>query len=351
MAASSSRRSGHQRRLGEAGLVLTARDLTVLQSLWELRCLTREQIQRLHFGAPAGQPSSRAPSVCLRRLGLLRTHGYLTARRMPAAQTAGAAPFVYSLGARSAPLVAQQLGCDAETVRRRLRRDAALSWLFAAHRQAVTDVHIAFRLGQQAGGYRLRWQSEEQLATLDEQVSIGAHLLPIRPDGFFTLAFPDRAARAAFFLEVQLASGPAVFRRKAAAYMAYWGSGAYTARFGEHSLRILAVTDTDCRALNLITAAARSGGATLFWATSLAALTADVLGPNWLVAGARGRFSLLDSQQRVEQAVGVLDGPQSESVAPGLGTGSPNHALHQGLNQPGSVTAPVDRPSTPLLDT
>src|SRR3712207_897973 len=102
--AASSNEAGHRPPVPPLGR--TSRDDEVLRSHWEFRQLTREQVQRLHFGGAPGQPGALSPSIALRRLGLLHWHGYLVARRRPSVQRAGSAPYVYSLGPRSVPLIA-----------------------------------------------------------------------------------------------------------------------------------------------------------------------------------------------------------------------------------------------------
>ena len=291
---SSNRRHGKPLPLGKAGLVITPRDVALLLTVYQFRQTTRDQLQRLHVSGVANPAWGHSPSILLRRLGLLRSHGYLTGRRFPAEGTAGRPPFVYSLGRAAVPLVADELGLELEVVAKRQQQDAHLSPLFAGHRLSIGDVRIALLLACQRRGYQLEWRGEEDLATVKDQVTIDGDTYPIRPDGFFVLQLGEGGPRAAFFLEVQRASDPAAYRRKAKAYMAYWGSGAYTQRFGFKSLRVLAVTTTPKRAMQLKAAAEHAGGATLFWAATLEDVMANPFGAIWLVSSEHGRHKLLD---------------------------------------------------------
>jgi hypothetical protein len=294
--ASTSNRSNRQKLLplAKAGLVITPRDVELLTTVWQFRQVTHDQLRRLHFTGVLAPTAGRSKSILTRRLGLLRTHGYLAGRRFPAEGTAGRPPSVYSLGRAAVPLVADALGLESERVERRQLQDAHLSGMFAAHRLAIGDVRIALTVACHAQGHQFSWRSEEELGAVKAQVTIAGEVYPIRPDGFFVLTVHGSGAKAAFFLEVQRASDPIAYRRKVKAYMEYWGSGAYTERFGFKSLRVLAVTTTPKRALQLKAAAEHEGGATLFWSTSLAELVADPLGAIWFVGSMAGRQRLLD---------------------------------------------------------
>jgi hypothetical protein len=291
MSGSSSKR---RRRLAAAGLLLTRRDEAILGSVWELRCVTRAQIQHLHFGNGGG--AARASSSCIRRLGLLRVHGFLLARRLPTGRDAGAAPFVYSLGPRAVPLLAERLDVDRSAVARRQRQDARLAWLFFEHRRAVTDVRIAFAVVCRARGYRLSWRGDEELAAARLSVAVDGRRLPVRPDGYAVVELTG-GRRTAFFLEVQRTSRPAAFRRKALATLAYWQSGAYTTYFGSRSLRVLTVAESEGQCRHLWTAVAEIGGGQLFWFGVLEQVLTDPFGARWSVSGMEGRQRLLDEAE------------------------------------------------------
>ena len=276
-----------KRPLSEAGLSLVPRDVELCATVYQLRQVTREQLQTLHFGGPVGSPTALSPSVCLRRLGLLTCHGFLTARRAPVVHTGGAAPYVYSLGPEAVALVAGKLGVSTDEVRRRRALDARLAWMFFPHRQAVVDVHISFRRACAQHGYQLRWRTDEELAQERWQVQLNGQDVPIRPDGFGVVDLGEGQGKSAFFLEVQLEGEPGKFAARAQALMTYWSSGRYTADTGYRSLRVLTVTDTRQRAVNHRAAVERVGGGDLFWFSDLAAVCTDPFGPVWLVGGER----------------------------------------------------------------
>jgi hypothetical protein len=289
---SSTRKRAGARPLATAGVRLTARDQTLLASVWTYRELTRDQLQRLHFaGTAAG--GARSPSICGRRLGLLRTHGFLLGRRIPTAQGSGATPYLYTLGPRAVPLLAVRLGLLVEQVRRRQRQDARLGWYFHDHRRLITDVQIALASACQTAGYGLTWQRDEELAALRETVQVEGGRVPIRPDAFFVVDRGTGQGRAACFLEVQLHSEPAQYRHKAVAYGAYHASGAYTARFGFHGLRVLAVADTAARVRNLHAAVHDLPDAARYWCTTHAALISDPFASIWTMGDRTGHHALL----------------------------------------------------------
>jgi hypothetical protein len=146
---------------------------------------------------------------------------------------------------------------------------------------------------------------------------------PIRPDGFFVLDLGGDRGRTACFVELQRASHPIAFRRKARAYMAYWASGAYERRFAQRSLRVLAVATSAERALHLKAAVEQEGGATLFWMTPF--------GPVWWVGGVSGRRGLLDGAGRGAQAVAVGRSVADESAPSDRSPDSGDRTLDQGL--------------------
>jgi hypothetical protein len=268
-------------------LVLTPRDEAVLRSIWDLRCVTREQLQRLHF-------VGLNPSVAIHRLTRLRAESYLVARRLPTRQVAGAVPYLYSLGSRAVPLISEWSGVDSAEVTRRARQDSRLSWLFHEHRQAINDVRIALSIACRSDAGDLRWLSEEEMASEHEDVELGGRRVPVRPDGFGVLELNEGKLRSAFFLEVQRESRPVVFLSKAKVYMAYWASGGYTSHFGLRSLRVLTVTVKRGQTERLKSAIEQSGGATLFWFANLEDVLREPFGAVWLVGGVEGRRCLLE---------------------------------------------------------
>jgi hypothetical protein len=320
------RRRSRPRPITAAELRLTERDRAVDVAVFMCRQLTRTQLQAWLF-------PEVADSVALRRLGLLREKRHLLARRTQVSTSAGPAPYAYSLGPEGVGVVAQELGLSVDEVRKRQRLDARLSWMFYEHREAVTDARIAFITAARAHGYGLSWRTDEELAAERLQVEVDGSRLPVRPDAFLTLTMPE-GVRAAFFMEVQRASGPEKFVHKARAYMAYWGSGAYTADTGLRSLRVLTITETEETARHHRRVGEALGGTTLFWFCERSRLCVEgPLSTIWLVGGeGEGRKSLMrrtDGGGTTHQAVVVRRTAEIESETSGLEAG----LADQGRNQ------------------
>jgi hypothetical protein len=258
-----------------AGMGLTPRDKQVLLLTYHLRQLTRAQLQRALF-------AGLSPSVCAARLHRLQRNGFLLARPVPLERT-GRPRHVYAIGPESVGLVADTLGIPAELVRRRQLADAKLSFSLYTHRTAGADFYLALRQEAARDGLGVQWLGDEEVALKRFTLTrADGRTLPIRPDGMLVLS--TAAERSACLVEVQITSRPSVFAQKADAYLAYWQSGQYTEQTGFRTLRVLTITDTLARARHHATAAARVGGASLFWTTHRDAACTNPLGSVWWVA-------------------------------------------------------------------
>jgi hypothetical protein len=84
--------------------------------------------------------------------------------------------------------------------------------------------------------------------------------------------------------------------RKVRAYMAYYRSGQYHARYGTRSLRVLTVTTSQKRLANLKASTEQAGGGPMFWFTTFDRVnTENILSaPIWQVAGDKGNHSLIE---------------------------------------------------------
>lgn len=276
-------------------MLITPRVTELLVTVYRLRQATREQLVKLHFAqlATSAAWESSVPGRILRRL---TSNEFLEARPFPAARQSGRPPLVYSIGPNAVPVLANTLSRDRDSIARRQRLDASLSWLFFAHRQAINDVRIAFMLACEQAAYQLIWYADEELALLHEHTKVKGQAAAIRPDGFLAVDLAGRAAPC--FLEVQLQSEPRTYLKKAKAYEAYYRSGAYAERFRFQALRVLAVTDTSTRAAHLSRTVLDAQDLTLpemFWAASLPDVTTDPFGAIWRVPTYSRPAALLDS--------------------------------------------------------
>lgn len=110
-------------------------------------------------------------------------------------------------------------------------------------------------------------------------------MVAVIPDSYFVLNLGDR--RAHFLLEVDHATiTNSRWATRIRAYLAYIQSGKYTERYQTRSLRILTVTTTEQRLMNLKETTEKVGGGNLFWFTTLDQVTASsvLLGPIWRLA-------------------------------------------------------------------
>ena len=110
-------------------MMLMARDVSVILSVYENRFLRRDQIQRLHFADASLQATSA-------RLKKLSDHKFLDKLQRPVA--GGASQAVYALDKRGADVVAAAL----EINRHKIRWSGAsnrVEWLFMEHTLAVGE--------------------------------------------------------------------------------------------------------------------------------------------------------------------------------------------------------------------
>jgi hypothetical protein len=284
--APSQKRSKRAKPLAEAAIQLQERDLQLLLYAYELHAFTQQEAYRLCYGENLAQHTPLSPSVCYRRLGLLTQHRLLSARRAPAATSRGSAPYIYCLGPRAVPLLADRLGLPAEVIARRIRQDQQLAWRLFEHIHGLAQVHTAFICACRERGYVLEWRSDQALAANKLVAHEGGVSLPLQPDAFFTVTRPAEGLRSCFFIELQIASRPSDYRGKARAYLAYTESGTYIRDFGYRSIVVLGITSgSQERALNLKHAAEDASGRSLFWSSTVDELLAEPFGRIWQVAG------------------------------------------------------------------
>jgi Replication-relaxation len=280
-------------------MILTERDREILRQVHLLRLTTREQVERLLFPPENGQDHWTKTSKARMRLRLLYQHRYLERIPMPVGSGTWAWQPVYRLGRKGAELVASELGRTAQELPYwgkgddKDHRTSKASQLFLSHTLSINDVRIAITEAAQAHGYKVeKWLDETHLKSqeMKDHVTVTSDQgrsskMAVIPDAYFILHLGDR--RAHFFLEVDRATiTNRRWRMRILAYLELIRSGKYQARYQTRSLRILTVTTTDERLLNLKQTTERTGGKDLFWFTTLDQVTqANVLSsPIWLLA-------------------------------------------------------------------
>jgi hypothetical protein len=168
-----------------------------------------------------------------RRLQRLFHHGYLDR-----IGTNPNAPLVYSLGQRGA-----------EALEVPTRKQVGEGYI--RHQLMIGNFRVALTLATRARGIFLTWRSVPQD-------------LPIRPDSFFGLLFPDRPEgrnRSFFFVEADRSTMPRErFVQKLLGYRAWCLERGHTERLGIRTFRILTVTKSEERMGSLLRASSAAPG-------------------------------------------------------------------------------------------
>jgi len=274
---------------------LTARDINIVRWVYEMRFLTREQVQRLEFA-----PSTA--SYCKRRLALLFHHSYLDRKFIPAPGSFGSTRAIYVLATKGARLLAHESKVDLADLDWR-PRDTDRELYFLRHTLAINDFRIYVILAAQRRGLLLDWVNERTLRRrgMKDHVAdpkYSGEKLAIVPDGYFRLTHSDRTA--AFALELDRATvEEKPFKAKVRAYGEWKLTGTYERRYGTHSLRVLFVVAPNDRDPHRLARVKRwceaESGRSLFWFAHLSDLDDHTVftEPIWHVAGRDGRYSLL----------------------------------------------------------
>jgi hypothetical protein len=253
--AQNKKRRRDRRQSSPPAMQLTQRDKQIVEAVHVYRVLRQDQLERLFFGSKAA-----AQRVLVR----LYDHGFLERRFVPV--MAGRSPTFYVLDRRGADLLRAELGYDELTW---YHSSKDLKADFLEHMLAINDVRVAFVRACEGLGYPLiTWLGETELKADYDHVRVPGNSRPVSviPDGYFAIDTPR--GRAHFFLEVDRGTMTvARFKTKVQAYIAYYRSGKYEARFGAKGLRILTVTPSRARLDNLhsATAAASGGHRNRFW--------------------------------------------------------------------------------------
>jgi hypothetical protein len=233
-------------------LALQARDLELLRTAYDYRLITTPQYLKLF--------SDESRDGIYRRLQRLFHHSYLDRYG-----NNPNAPMLYALGQRGADVL--------EVVHRKEAGER-----YVLHQLMIGDFRIALTLAARNSGIIMAWR------LIDES-------LPIRPDGFFVLQFPDRSEgrnRAVFFLEADRSTMTCRrFVQKLETYWAWYCRGGHTAALGIRSFRILTVTRSKDRVETLLAAVARQPALQagvdrfLFASQERASAPTSVFGPIW----------------------------------------------------------------------
>lgn len=201
----------------------------------------------------------------------------------------GVSQSVYALARRGADLVASVLGIDRAGLSPSAQRSST-RLLFLEHKLRINDIRLAFvKATRENNQHRiLGWRYEREIADRIQHPRRPGVWLPVRPDGY--LVYQAAGRRMDAFVEADLGTVTNLrWRVRVEAYVAYRLSGAFRNRYGVPLFRILTVTTTRRRLLNLVRATEKVGGRSMFWFTTWDDLAAhSPLSSIWFVAGSSG---------------------------------------------------------------
>jgi Replication-relaxation len=229
----------------------TSRDLDILVAIYRFRFLTRQLIEWTFFSNEDSDFDGRS-SLAARRLQALHQAAYVQRLVLPMLPGTGRSPLVYALNSRGADAVASRLGIDRDDVDWQPRHNRATAF-FMEHTLAIARLWAALASGLRGSEVTMkRWIGEGELRRRQTRVYDyhGGRWLPVRPDGYFELGWPDGRSKC-FFVEVDMGTETnSRFARKMRAYDRYQRDG-YDRDFGLPWFNVVVVTSGAKRLDNL----------------------------------------------------------------------------------------------------
>lgn len=241
--------------MAEHRIVITARDSAILASLAEVRFLTVEQLQWLHWPerwraaeriAREQKRPNRSPKNAYTRIAGLAAHGLLVALRRSVDRGVTEyrrLPFCYALTRAGAELLACQHGRPLDDVWYYERATRAAAGL--EHSLAIGAFYAALRAELEFRGRSFSgWAADHVLSTDYDTVAVASvsHPLPIIPDATFALDGQR------YFVEIDRGTTRIEqWRKKALAYDAYGRHPQLQARYGATQFTVLVVAPSGQR--------------------------------------------------------------------------------------------------------
>jgi hypothetical protein len=179
-------------------------------------------------------------------------------------------------------------------------KDNRLAWRHLEHLLATNDVRIAIELAIRKHGYTLnRWLDERTLKSREMKDSVDIQFgdrqikTSIVPDGYFHMTAGQYLYHHMVEIDMGTETGLSdkynrrTFGRKIQAYIAYYESGKYEARYKTSVMRVLTVTTGPGRMKNLKQIAERFEPINDFWFITFDDVTPEkvLTEPIWSVAG------------------------------------------------------------------
>ena len=257
-----------------SGFYFTESDAEIVKLLVDYRFLQPDDFVRL---------TKRNIVSLRRRLRQLTEQNYLERLTLPMEREAPIHnppdAYVYQLAARGVRR-AREYGFADEDYRYTREK----SNLFLLHDLTITRFHLTLALATQGTERELiAW--EQRRSVLLDWAEDGSGRLSVNPDAFFGVrdrAKPEGENAAYFFLEIvrsresEYERGESNFVRKMRAFVAYYAEGRHRERYGIANFRVITITPTKQRALNLCEKLRNAGLASKrFWFTELPAVCGD----------------------------------------------------------------------------
>lgn len=285
---SGERKSRWQRAKNPKPLILQSRDQEIISAVFESGFLARDQIQRLF--------DFNCTTRVNIRLRKLFDHGYLSRKFMPTIW--GSSKAIYFIGEKGIKLVSERSGIDPLEIKKRQKNYYERKELFLHHDLLVNEIRInLYQAADHHDGLKMDCWLSSVDCLLEYSVfnpKSNQELRRVfRPDGYFRYFFNGKLFGS--FLEMDRSTmSNGRFQSKVKTYLEYARSGLYPQRYGLKFFRVLVVTETKKRLLNLKSA---TGALTdkVFWFTTVDNLAPDkILGRIWERPGRDGTFSLLE---------------------------------------------------------
>lgn len=282
---------------------LSRRDREIIRAVYEYRALTTVQIERLFFppvkrsSAASAEGGGKINPRCQHRLKMLYHHRFLFRDEQPQKLSEGRKPLVYFLDEAGAALLVE---ANHEAIDW-APDDNDVSWAFLQHQLATNDFRVTITAAARRRGVTIAsWIDDKSLKSphMKDYVVLkgpqgGTRQVAVVPDGFFILdTNDDKLYRC--FLEIDRGTVTASYRddgrrdwaHKVRAYLEYYSSGKYRARYGATGMRVLTVTTGARRLAHLKAVTEATGGKSRFWFATFGDLTVDTVltEPVWRVA-------------------------------------------------------------------
>ena len=255
------RQPRHQRRAVPKRMVLTDRDVAVVEAVFRGGALTQKQIELLFFSSPdtAGY-----------RLERLHDNGFLARKFLFVQPGEGRSPTFYMMDRKGMELLREAKGHERKWYPTSL--DVSDSYL--RHCQIINNVWAAVGAASRTLGFTVEhWYTEREIKASYDHVGIRTarnelKSVAVVPDSVFSVI----AYNYRFWFALEADRGSEVgstWRDKVRAYNAWMDSGKFEARYHDKRLRVITVVRTRYSGLkrlaNLKQVTEDEGGAKRFW--------------------------------------------------------------------------------------